>query len=206
MGDIIDRTDAAGRCTYCNPTSLRTLGYLLEELLGRHYLEIVLPPCRVQAERFYGRQFVRNVPRTVYEVPVATKDGRDVWLGQHAQLLMAGDTVSGFQVVAGDITERKRVEQALRQSEERFSKAFQSSPAGMAISRLEDGRVLDVNDAFWGFRDSAAQNSSTCLRWTSASGSIPKTVNSWRTPCVGTDSSVTWRKRFAQNPVRCGKG
>ncbi|MBS0171262.1 MAG: PAS domain S-box protein [Nitrospira sp.] len=147
-GDIIYRTNAAGLFTYCNPTSLRILGYRPEELSGRHYLEIVQPQCRPQAERFYGRQFVRKVPRTVYEVPVVTKDGREVWLGQHAQLLLEGETVTGFQVVARDITERKRVEQALRESEERFSKAFQSSPAGMAISRLEDGRVLDVNDAF----------------------------------------------------------
>ena len=146
--DIIYRTDAAGRFTYCNPTSLRILGYLPEELLGRHYLEIVRQDRRAQAERFYGRQFVRKVPRTVYEVPVSTKDGREVWLGQHAQLLVETGTVNGFQVVARDITERKRVEQALRESEERFFKAFQSSPAGMTISRLEDGRVLDVNDAF----------------------------------------------------------
>ncbi len=147
-GDIIYRTDAAGRFTYCNPTSLRILGYLPEELLGRHYLEIVQPQCRAQAERFYGRQFIRKTPRTAYELPVAAKDGREVWLGQHTQLLLERDIVNGFQVVARDITERKRVEQALRESEERFSKAFHSSPAGMAISRLEDGRVLDVNDAF----------------------------------------------------------
>jgi PAS domain S-box-containing protein len=147
-GDIIYRTDAAGRFTYCNPTSLRVLGYAPEELLGRHYLEIVQPQCRSHAERFYGRQFVRKTPRTVYEVPVATKDGREVWLGQHTQLLLERGGVTGFQVVAREITERKRVEQALRESEERFSKAFHSSPAGMAISCLEDGRVLDVNDAF----------------------------------------------------------
>ncbi len=147
-GDIIYRTDGAGRFTYCNPTSLRILGYLPEELLGRHYLEIVQPNSRAQAERFYGRQFIRRTPRTVYELPVATKDGQEVWLGQHTQLLTEEDTVTGFQVVARDITERKRVEQALRESEERFSKAFHSSPAGMAISRLEDGRVLDVNEAF----------------------------------------------------------
>lgn len=148
VGDIMYRTDAAGRFTYCNPTSLRILGYLPEELLGRHYLEIVQPNCRAQAERFYGRQFIRKTPRTVYELPVATKDGREVWLGQHTQLLMEGNDVNGFQVVAREITERKRVEQELRVSEERFSKAFHSSPAGMAISRLEDGRVLDVNEAF----------------------------------------------------------
>ena len=147
-GDIIYRTDAAGRFTYCNPTSLRILGYFPEELLGRHYLEIVEPQSRAQAERFYGRQFIRKTLRTVYELPVVTKDGREVWLGQHTQLLMEGDTVHGFQVVAREVTERKRVELALRESEERFSKAFHSSPAGMAISRLEDGRVLDVNEAF----------------------------------------------------------
>lgn len=146
--DIIYRTDAAGRITYCNPTSLRVLGYLPEELLGRHYLEIVLPQYRSEAAQFYGRQFTHRTLRTVYELPVATTDGRDVWLGQHTQLLMEGDIISGFQVVARDITERKHVEQALRESEERFSKAFQSSPAGMTISRLEDGRVLDVNEAF----------------------------------------------------------
>ena len=147
-GDIIYCTDAAGRFTYCNPTSLRILGYRPEELLGRHYLEIVQPQCRSEVERFYGRQFIRKTPRTVYELPVATKDGLEVWLGQHTQLLLEGEAVSGFQVVAREITERKRVEQALRESEERFSKAFHSSPAGMAISRLEGGEVLDVNDAF----------------------------------------------------------
>ena len=147
-GDIIYRTDATGRFTYCNPTSLRILGYPPEELLGRHYLEIVHQQSRGRAERFYGRQFIRQTLRTVYELPVVTKDGREVWLAQHTQLLMDGNTVNGFQVVAREVTERKRVEQALRESEERFSKAFHSSPAGMAISRLEDGRVLDVNEAF----------------------------------------------------------
>ena len=50
--------------------------------------------------------------------------------------------------VLQDITEQKRAEQALRQSEERFSKAFHSSPAALSVSLLEDGRLLEVNDAF----------------------------------------------------------
>ena len=45
------------------------------------------------------------------------------------------------------MTERKRVEQALRESEERFSKAVHSSPAGMAISR-QRRTGTDVNEAF----------------------------------------------------------
>ena len=47
-----------------------------------------------------------------------------------------------------DITERKRAEETLRLSEERFSKAFQSSPVNLVISTLKEGRILDVNDKF----------------------------------------------------------
>src|SRR5215467_11980507 len=47
-----------------------------------------------------------------------------------------------------DITERKRAEEALRESEERFSKAFQASPDALVISRIADGVILEVNDSF----------------------------------------------------------
>ena len=147
-GDIIYRTDEAGRFTYCNPASLRMLQFAPEELLGRHYLEIVHPDARKETERSYGRQFVRRTASTRHEVPVRRKDGRTVWLQQNTQLLLDGRTVVGFQVVARDVTERKSAERALRESEERFSKAFHASPAAMCMTSMADGRFLEVNDAF----------------------------------------------------------
>ncbi len=50
--------------------------------------------------------------------------------------------------VATDITKRKRIEEALRESEERFSRAFRASPGSMSISRLKDGKFIEVNESF----------------------------------------------------------
>ncbi len=47
-----------------------------------------------------------------------------------------------------EIAERKQVEAALRQSEERFAKAFLASPAAMSISRLSDGSFIDTNASY----------------------------------------------------------
>jgi PAS domain S-box-containing protein len=47
-----------------------------------------------------------------------------------------------------DITELKQMEKALKESEEKFSKAFQASPDAISISRLSDGAFLDINDGF----------------------------------------------------------
>jgi PAS domain S-box-containing protein len=47
-----------------------------------------------------------------------------------------------------DITERKRVEEAMRESEKKFSKLFQSSPIAISLSTVNEGRYLDVNEEF----------------------------------------------------------
>ena len=75
--------------------------------------------------------------------------------GSYAYILDQGrksfDRFGSPLLIAGamvDITDRKMAEEALRESEERFAKAFRASPDGLVISRIADGVVLEVNDSF----------------------------------------------------------
>jgi|CZKD01.1.fsa_nt_gi PAS domain S-box-containing protein len=53
-----------------------------------------------------------------------------------------------FTVIMRDVSQRKQSEDALRRSEDRFSKAFRSNPLAITISTEAEGRYLDVNEAF----------------------------------------------------------
>jgi PAS domain S-box-containing protein len=56
--------------------------------------------------------------------------------------------VFGVSVIGQDVTDRKRVENELRKSEEKFSKTFKQSPVSMTLTSLRDHRYLDVNETF----------------------------------------------------------
>lgn len=60
---------------------------------------------------------------------------------------LAGDK-GMLEIIARDVTQRRVAEEALRQSEERFSSAFRASPVAIAISKLPKGELLDVNSSF----------------------------------------------------------
>ncbi len=83
----------------------------------------------------------------VFEWCHVNSDGREI----QCEVRLVRLPAANRRLVRGsvlDITERKRVEQELRASEERFSKAFHASPVGITISRLSDGLFLNVNDSF----------------------------------------------------------
>ena len=145
-GDIIYQTDLRGLFTLVNPAGLKMAGYAAEELIGKSYLDLIPPDHRETVERFYGIQFVKGLPITYYEFPLVTKQGETVWLGQNAQLLTEDEAVVGFQAIARDITDRKRAEAALVESEMRYKDLFDHATDGIYTHDLQ-GNYTSGNEA-----------------------------------------------------------
>ena len=135
-----------GVITDVNEEFEHALGYTRNETLGRTSLEVGFNPnqeARAQMlEQFKNRGNVRNV-----ETLLRTKSGESRNFLLNLDEVQIGGQKYIFQT-AQDITERKRSEQALRDSEELFSKAYHKSPFGMNITRWKDGAIVDANSAW----------------------------------------------------------
>ncbi len=142
--DIIYRADEEGRFIFVNPTVETLLGYRPEEVLGWYYLDLIPQEQRDSVRRFYRVQFHRGASSAYLEFPAIRKDGERIWLAQNVQFVRENGRLLGFQAVVRDVTERKRVEEALRESEELFHTAFDSAPIGMALVSPE-GQWLQAN-------------------------------------------------------------
>ncbi len=111
--DLIYRTDIRGYFLLANPAFLRHFGCSADELRSFHYSDLVRSDYQYTVQTFYINQAMRRLPNTYLEFPIRSRDGRETWVGQNVQLLREGRHVLGFQGVARDISERKRLEQPL---------------------------------------------------------------------------------------------
>ena len=116
------------------------------ELLGRHFMTLIRPDFRDAAGEVYASQVVERQPHTYFEFPSVTKTGEVIWVGQHVQLVLDGDTVAGVHAIARDITPQKDAEEQLRKSEARYRSLIQGAAYGI-YRTMADGTILDANPA-----------------------------------------------------------
>jgi PAS domain S-box-containing protein len=117
--DLIYRSDARNRFTYVNQVLVRVLGYEESELVGRSWLDFVREDHRAEVFWFYDRQRVMGTETSYLELPFVGR-GNEVWIGQSVRLLRENDAVIGFQAIGRDVTERRRAQEDLADSEGRY--------------------------------------------------------------------------------------
>jgi PAS domain S-box-containing protein len=129
---------------YVNPMTEKSLGYSKDELLAMNFWEIIHPDSREMVRRRgHARQQGLPVPSR-YEVKVLSKGGEVLWAEFSAGVI---DYQGQPTVIATifDITERKRTEEALRESEEKFRVLAETAPVAICI--LQDGKFQYVNNS-----------------------------------------------------------
>ena len=146
---IILRLTPEGAITFINEFGLKFFGYTEEELLGRHAVGSIVPPDASDGSdlRPMIEQLCRNPELFEHNTNEnMRRDGERVWVDWNNRAILddRGHVVEIFSV-GSDITERRRAAIAVRESEERFAKAFHASPAAICITAIDSGVFLDVN-------------------------------------------------------------
>jgi len=142
--DLVVKVDVEGRFQYVSPTYCRVFGRSEEELLGMAFMPLVFEDDRQSTQEAMQSLFVP--PHTAYMEQRAMTVSGWRWLAWNdSAILGPGGEIEAIIGVGRDISERKQAEELLRQSEERFAKAFHSSPAPLIISDIASGRFIDVN-------------------------------------------------------------
>jgi PAS domain S-box-containing protein len=143
---LLDYVFRHHRITRVNDAMLRQYGLTREQLIGRTPADLFahdLAAGRATWRRFFDAGRLHAV------TDERRSDGTPLQLeGDYICLYDAEGRIVGHFGMQRDVTERNRQEHAIRLSEEKFAKAFRSSPFSMTIATLHEGRFLEVNDAF----------------------------------------------------------
>lgn len=141
--DLMVIADPKGCFMHVNPAALKILGYSEAELLARPFMEFVHPDDRRATEEEMDRQLQCGFSLN-FENRYLCKDGSTRWLSWRAVFVQSeGCTYA----TARDITEFKRIQEALAESEERYRSLFEQSQAPMLVLDPKDGAILSANPA-----------------------------------------------------------
>jgi PAS domain S-box-containing protein len=135
-------------CTYLNTAQAGLLGKTAEQVLGQKFLDLLSLEDQAMVKQKLAGLNPSN-PTETHEQKHILPDGseRIIEWRNRAFFDEHGNTTH-FLGVGVDITERKAMFSALRESEEKFSTAFHVSPDSININRLTDGLFIDINEGF----------------------------------------------------------
>jgi PAS domain S-box-containing protein len=146
--DAIIATSAAGEITSWNPGAGDLYGYRAEEVTGQP-LEMLIPAERVQDDGRMLSQALAGRRLEDFETEHRRKDGSIVPVSVTVSAMRdSRRAIVGASVIVRDRTERKRAEDAMREVQEAFRRAFEDAPIGVALFGVEAeerGRLLQVN-------------------------------------------------------------
>lgn len=138
------------RYVYISPACERITGYHVEEFRNDPNLLINITDLRDREmlNNHISYEF-QTTEITTFDFRITTRQGEIRWINHFCQAVYNADgRWLGRRATNRDITASKQAEEALRTSEKRFMTIFHANPAAIAITRLSDNQLVDVNQAW----------------------------------------------------------
>lgn len=117
--DLIYTHDLQGNFTSINRAGEKITGYTRDEAVQMHVSQVVAPDFLEQAKRMIASK-IDGDSATAYELEIISKGGQRVSLELSTRLIYLDGKPIGIQGIGRDITERRRVDEALKASEQRY--------------------------------------------------------------------------------------
>jgi PAS domain S-box-containing protein len=146
--DVFKIIDRDGVIRFASPSVKRVMGYTPGELEGTSAFDWIHPDDVDRARSALAEVIEQGELSEYLELRDRHRDGTYRIIELAARSLLDDPAVGGVVLNYRDVTERKEWEQALRQSEDRYQRAFHSSPDSITISFLSDGTFLEANEGF----------------------------------------------------------
>jgi diguanylate cyclase (GGDEF)-like protein/PAS domain S-box-containing protein len=148
--DIITVVDTEGTILYQSPSMKRILGHEPEKRIGKNAMEAAgllhSEDVSAKKEAFAKALHNPNTPVTV-EVRMRHRDGSWRYLEETITSLLADPNVNGVVLNARCVTQRKKAEQELQESEERFRSVVERTTDGVFMADFDTDTVLESNAA-----------------------------------------------------------
>ena len=146
MEEAYFEVDLAGKVTFFNDAMCRHFGYSRDELMGMNYRQYTDQDNAEKLFQAYNKVYTSGEPLKELSWQITRKDGTKRYIEGSASLIKnSSGKPTGFKGIDRDITERKRAEEALRQSEELYTRLVNTIPDIIVRTDLE-GKILFLND------------------------------------------------------------
>jgi two-component system, cell cycle sensor histidine kinase and response regulator CckA len=139
---------ASGRLLRVNEKLCEMSGRTRDELLRISWQELIHPDELRSSSESVGRLLSGAEKTVTNEVRFIRGDGAIRWIRAAASCMNLPDGALSLIVIAEDVTEKRRTEDALREAENRLATVFRVAPVPIAIIRWGDRRYIDINEAF----------------------------------------------------------
>lgn len=210
LNDIVFKTDPQGVLTYVSPQVEDVLGYGRSEVKGLHFASFVHPDDLADLSKDFQDVMANRLRPSDFRF--RTKSGEHRWLRSSSRPIFTSGRVSGIQGIASDITELKKSEDALGESEANLSSLFNAISEAVFLIK-QDGEILAVNAPMAARLGESPGSLIGRIAFDYLPHDVAARRSSWVKEAVSTGEPVTyedeWRGRHVQHniyPVRNSEG